>query len=262
MDKVKEIDTLLFDLDGTLYFKGTPIEGAIDAIDKLRNAGYKMSFVTNTDGRTVEAMHRRVVDMGFKVSYDEIFTPITAALTFLQQRPDKSCYCMLRDEVRESFKDVRLDDKAPDYVLIGDFEDKASIDEFNKVFRFIMNGSQILATTKSMFYFTQEGINLHTGAFVKMYEEACGTKAMLLGKPSGEFLRLALDRLGSEAGRALVIGDDIDVDLAGAKNLGSRSVLVRTGHFTEEALRQAVNKPDYIIDTVAGLTNILQIPCY
>ena len=42
--KIKNIKGILSDIDGTLYFKGKPTEGAINAVDELRKKGIKLLF--------------------------------------------------------------------------------------------------------------------------------------------------------------------------------------------------------------------------
>lgn len=251
------IDTILFDLDGTLYAKGKPIKTAVDIIETLRKEKIKMGFVTNTDGRPVEYIHNRLINMGFNISLKEVFTPVAAVKEFFVKNPSKSCYCLVTDAVLESLKDLNMNHINPDYVLIGDFSDKTSYEEINKVFRFIMNGSLILALSKSYYYFQENGININTGAFVNMFENACDKKAILLGKPSKEFFNLALNHLGSLPSRTVVIGDDVTVDVVGAKAINATSVLVKTGHYDEEVINKLKVKPDYIIEDITKLPELL-----
>lgn len=251
------IDTILFDLDGTLYAKGKPIKTAVNLIEALRKDGIKLGFITNTDGCPLEYIHNRVVNMGFNISLDEVFTPVAAVRKFFIDKPDKSCYCLVTDEVFESIKDLNMNDINPDYVVIGDFSDKASYDEINKVFRFIMNGSLILALSKTQYYFQHSGININTGAFVSMFENACNKEAILLGKPSKEFYNLALNHLDSLSDKIMVIGDDVTVDVVGAKAINATSVLVKTGHYNEDLINKYRVKPDHIIEDVTKLPELL-----
>ena len=48
----REIKGILMDIDGTLYFKGAPIQGAIETLSKLRKKGLKFLFFTNTDSKS------------------------------------------------------------------------------------------------------------------------------------------------------------------------------------------------------------------
>lgn len=251
------IDTILFDLDGTLYANRRPIKSAVNVIETLRKNNMKMGFITNTDGRPVEEIHKRITDMGFDISLKEVFTPVAAVKQFFINNPNKSCYCLVHDSVYNSLKELNMDDINPDYVVIGDFSDKISYDEINKVFRFIKNGSSMLALSKTHFYFQDNEININTGAFVSMFEAACEKEAILLGKPSKDFYNLALTKLGSIPSKTLVVGDDITVDVAGAKAISAKSVLVKTGHYKEELVCKFNLKPDYIIEDITNLPDLL-----
>lgn len=254
----KTIDTILFDLDGTLYANGKPIKTAVNTIEILRKSDLKMGFITNTDGRPVEEIHKRITNMGFNIFLEEVFTPVAAVKQFFMNNPNKSCYCLVNDTVFESLKGINTNDINPDYVVIGDFSDKTNYNEINKVFRLIMNGSSMLALSKTHYYFNDNGININTGAFVSMFENACEKEAILLGKPSSEFYNLALNQLGSIPSKTLVIGDDITVDVAGAKAINAASVLVKTGHYNEELVSKFKLKPDYIIDNITKLPKLLE----
>ncbi|MFT9497932.1 hypothetical protein, partial [Anaerosolibacter sp.] len=55
--KLKDINTIIFDLNGTLYERGIAIEGANDTIQTLRKKGYNLTFITNTDGRNIDDVY-------------------------------------------------------------------------------------------------------------------------------------------------------------------------------------------------------------
>lgn len=254
---VNKIDTILFDLDGTLYANGKPIKNAVDTIELLRKKNIKMGFVTNTDGSPVEYIHQRIINMGFNISIEEVFTPVAAVKQYFKSNPHKSCYCLVNDRVLDSLKDIKIDDINPDYVVIGDFRDKTSYEEINKVFRFIMNGSSILALSKTHYYLQDNGININTGAFVSMFETSCEKGAILLGKPSKEFFNLALTQLGSIPSKTIVVGDDITVDVVGAKEINATSVLVKTGHYNEDLVNKFKVRPNYILEDITKLPTLL-----
>lgn len=257
MKSFNHIDTLLFDLNGTIYVKGEPIASINNTLQRLREANYKMSFITNTDGRPPESVHQSLMEMKIDISLEELFTPVIAAKKFMEARPDQTCYCLVSKSVQETMKNFNLNDKNPDYVIIGDFSDRMSYDEINKVFRFIKNGANILALSKTTYYFSQEGINLNTGAFVRMFEEVCEKEAILLGKPSADFFNLALNRTNSCPENTLIVGDDITTDILGAHLIKAGSVLVQTGHYREEKLTMSKFKPDHIIANSTLLLDLL-----
>ena len=103
---------------------------------------------------------------------------------------------------------------------------------------------------------TERGLTLDSGPFVRALEEASGVRATTIGKPAAAFFRQGLRELGVPAAAAVMVGDDAATDLAPARRLGMRTVLVRTGKpvgVAEE--RQA----DLVLASVAALPAALGI---
>jgi len=57
-----------------------------------------------------------------------------------------------------------------------------------------------------------------------------------------------------------MIGDDIDNDVLAAQRCGLTGVLVRTGKFASRTLSAAIDRPDYVIDSIADLPSLLERP--
>ena len=77
----------------------------------------------------------------------------------------------------------------------------------------------------------------------------------MIGKPGPHLLELAAEAVGRTPGEAIVIGDAISTDLAGAKAVGARSILMLTGISTAdqvEALSEA-ERPDEVAADAAEL---------
>lgn len=256
---MQDINTILFDLNGTLYERGVAIPDVNDTLNKLRQSNYQLSFVTNTDSRSISDVHQRVVKMGLNLELHEVYTPVTAVKAFIAGHPDKSFYPLVHDEVLADLSGINRNDTNPDYVIIGDFCDKVSHGEINKVFRMIKGGAQIIALSKTLWYIDVDGYTINTGAYVRMFEIACDKEALLMGKPSEAFLRLALDRTNSRPENTLVVGDDIKTDIWGAKLIGARNALVRTGVFDAGALEASEYKPDVVLADVNQLPQLLGI---
>jgi glycerol 3-phosphatase-2 len=75
-------------------------------------------------------------------------------------------------------------------------------------------------------------------------EFATGVEAATVGKPSPAIFHTALERLGP--GRALVIGDRADTDLAGARAAGLDGALVG-GERADEAVACATTLADLVL---------------
>jgi glycerol-1-phosphatase len=90
-----------------------------------------------------------------------------------------------------------------------------------------------------------------TGAVVAAVEAATGVPARSVGKPEPQLFLTALDRLGD--GRALVVGDRLDADVAGARAAGLDGAIVLTGATTAAMAREADPAPAFVAATLADL---------
>jgi len=253
MSDITNIKALLIDLDGTIHFEGKQIPKANETIETLRALNIDLRFITSIDSIPVEAIHRRLRSMGFNISLNEIFSPNVAAVKFFENHPSSTCYCLVSDKLMPNFLSLNWNYDSPDYIVIGDFQDKLSFKELNKVFNFIMKGAKILALNKGRFYHSSEGLKLNTGAFVSLFEYATSKTSTILGKPSKNFMNLAISDMGLKASEVAVVGDDISTDILGAINTGAYGILVKTGEYNESILMDSEIIPDLILDSIADL---------
>jgi len=254
---LKDIDTVVFDLNGTLYERGVALPVVNQTLDWLRRRNYRITFITNTDSKGPGAVHQMVRKMGLEIEEEEVYTPVSAVKAFMAKYPDKSFYFLVHDAVLADIQEYNRNENNPDCVVIGDFADKVSYKEINKVFRMVKAGAEMLALSKTLWYIDVDGYSINTGAFVSMLEKACAKEAVLLGKPSRAFFELGLARTKSSPEKTVVVGDDISVDVHGAKGIGALSILVKTGVFDAEKLQTSSFQPDYVIANVNELPDLL-----
>ncbi|XP_073859129.1 phospholysine phosphohistidine inorganic pyrophosphate phosphatase isoform X9 [Macaca fascicularis] len=106
----------------------------------------------------------------------------------------------------------------------------------NNAFQVLMEleNPVLISLGKGRYYKETSGLMLDVGPYMKALEYACGIKAEVVGKPSPEFFKSALQAIGVEAHQAVMIGDDIVGDVGGAQRCGMRALQVRTGKFRLE----------------------------
>ena len=214
---MKGIKGFLIDLDGVLYVGDTAIEGARDAIEFLQKRKYRYRFVSNTTRKCRKTIVKRLSDMGFVISEEEIITPLVAASVYLKNTGKKHCYLLVTEDAEQDFDQTCIcttREKA-DCVIIGDAGDRISYNSLNTAFRYLMNGAELIALEKDRYWMAPEGLSLSAGPFVTALEFATGKKATIIGKPSKAFFDRALDEIGLRAGQVAMIGDDIITDVAG-----------------------------------------------
>src|SRR5438046_1754042 len=73
------------------------------------------------------------------------------------------------------------------------------------------------------------------GSIVAAVEAATGVTPISIGKPEPYLLEEAARAVGREASEAIMIGDGLGTDVAAARAVGARSVLMLTGVTTREA---------------------------
>jgi ribonucleotide monophosphatase NagD (HAD superfamily) len=65
--------------------------------------------------------------------------------------------------------------------------------------------------------------------------------------------------MGVPTEAAVMIGDDLEADVGGAKAAGCTGVLVRTGKFRPAQIEKSEIGPDAILDSLAGLPDFLDL---
>ena len=73
---------------------------------------------------------------------------------------------------------------------------------------------------RGLYWRTDEGLQLDTGAFLAGLEQAAGAEADVIGKPAAAFFATALAHLGAEAAHTVMVGDDIETDVLAAQRQG------------------------------------------
>jgi HAD superfamily hydrolase (TIGR01458 family) len=264
-DRVTRIDSrsmaaILLDIDGVFHVSGRPIDGAGDAIRRLRDDGHRLRFVTNSTTRSRADLAQDLRALGIELDDEELeTTPRAAARTLAGKR----VLALTMAAIRPELEGVELVGEEADAVLIGGADET---DETNRVFSY-MNlarafaeleaGAELYCLHKNAWWQTSRGPLLDSGAFVAGLEYAAGVEATILGKPSPAFFGAALDALDADPERTWMVGDDLEADIAGAKGSGLNTILVRTGKFREETLDEALVKPDAVVDSIGDVPDYL-----
>ena len=163
-------------------------------------------------------------------------------------------------EMHEDFAVFQLVENNPDAVVVGDMGSLFTFSLLNRLFQMIFNGAELVAMHKNRYWAPSNGeLMLDLGAFISGLEYASGRSAVVMGKPSANLFKLASLSWNVSEESIYVVGDDLDGDIGGAQNAGMKSILVKTGKFREENLENSKIVPDYIINSIADLSGLIQL---
>jgi HAD superfamily hydrolase (TIGR01458 family) len=252
---------ILLDIDGVLHVSGEPINGAAVAVRRLRDDGHRLRFVTNNTTQSRRELVDDLRSMGFELEDDELQTTAIAAARVLA---GKRVLALTMPAVLDDLGDVELVGEDAEAVLLGGADET---EETNRVFSY-MNlarafaeleaGAELYSLHKNRWWQTSRGPLLDSGCFVAGLEYAAEVDATVLGKPSAPYFAAALEALDADAEMAWMVGDDIEVDVAGAQKHGLKTALVRTGKFRPDTVERGRVRPDVILSSVADFPRWLE----
>jgi HAD superfamily hydrolase (TIGR01458 family) len=254
---VEGVRGLLIDLDGVLYVEEEPIPGAVAAVGRLRASGLGLRFVTNTTARSRDQTLARLARLGLPVADRELITPAALAVAYCLERGHRRVALIMNEEVKRDFAELEDAEDDCEAVIIGDLGPAFGYDVLNHAFREVMDGAELIALQKNRYWLRADGLSLDVGPFVAAIEFATGREAYVVGKPAPGFFRQALADLGVGASAAAMVGDDIESDIGGALDAGLQAILVRTGKYREDPVRESGIQPNVVVASIAEVPALL-----
>jgi HAD superfamily hydrolase (TIGR01450 family) len=256
---LRRYDHALLDLDGCVWVGEEATPGAVDAVAALREAGKGVAFVTNDARVGAEEFVRKLWRLGFQASLEEVVTVGGAVQHYLALRGDSAASAFVigsaaiwRHVEDAGLRIVNGTDLATraDVVVVAGHED-FDYGELRTATQAVLRGAGLLCAGRDPTFPMPDGPWPGTGAIAAALEYATGRQAVSVGKPEAAIFETALDRLGP--GRALVVGDRLEVDLAGARAAGLDGAIVLTGVATREDAEAADPAPVAVSPTLAEL---------
>ncbi|MFQ5784387.1 MAG: TIGR01458 family HAD-type hydrolase [Alphaproteobacteria bacterium] len=249
---------VLLDLEGVLYQGDAPIPGAVEAVRRLGDAGLGLRFLTNTTTRPRSHIVARMRAIGFAVDPADVFSPAMAAGRSLRRAGVHRIHLAAPESLAADFTGFELVDERVDAVVLGDLHTEFTWLRLNRLFGMLLAGARLVALHKNRFCRREEGLGLDLGPFVAALEYAAGTTAAVMGKPSPAFFAMALESLGLAADETVMVGDDIEADIGGARAAGIYAVQVETGKYSPRDRAHPSIAPDARIRSIRELPELIR----
>ena len=250
-------DTFLLDLDGCVWVGDEPTPGAVEAVHALRAAGRRLAFVTNDARHSEDDFVRKLWRLGFQAAREEVVTVGGALQYVLAESEHATAFVIGSPSMHRHVADAGLRilngsdlaDRADVVVISG--HERFDYTELKGAVQAALRGADVWCTARDATFPMPDGPWPGTGSVVAAVETAAGVHARSVGKPEPEIFLTALDRVGN--GRALVVGDRLDTDVAGARAAGLDGAVVLTGATTALMAREADPPPAFVASTLAEL---------
>ncbi len=250
------VDLILLDLDGTVYLGETPIGNAAHTLQRLRERGKRLIFLTNNSSKTEGEYREKLLRVGLWGSGDRVYTSAMATVSYLKKHyPSAAVYLLGTAALQAEFAcaGVHLSETSPDVCVLA-YDVELTFEKIRKFDAFLKAGLPFLATHPDDVCPTAGFPMPDVGSFLALFERSSGRRPdKIIGKPftqMGEELE-TLTKVPRE--RMCMIGDRMYTDIRFANNNGMKSVLVLSGETKREDMRRFPDLPDLVLGDIDKL---------
>lgn len=255
---MKRFDGYIFDLDGTIYRGGQLIEGADRIIESLRDAGAKVTFLSNNPSKSLEQYVEKLRGLGIPAGEGDIVTSGMVLVEELRREAPGAkivaiAEMVLEKELLETGFKLAENPEEAEFVVLS-FDRTFHYGKLRAAHIAAKAGARIWATNPDRACPTEDGDTPDCGATIAALEACSGRKLeRCVGKPSTAVLEGAARHMGVPLAKCIMVGDRLETDILMALNAGCASALVLTGVTSRDALEMSDIKPDYVLESVADL---------
>ncbi|WP_026660109.1 HAD-IIA family hydrolase [Butyrivibrio sp. AC2005] len=293
LNKLKACELFLLDMDGTLYLGDEVFEGAIDFIQALKKLGKKYIYLTNNSSRSGSDYIERLKGMGFPCEAENIYTSGMATAEYLRLRCSdryiyvvgtKTFYNELKNAGLKVFDSYDYDDlefyennayglngikdteEFREYLNQSDnipvvcvgFDTELVYRNLDLAVHFLRKDAAFVAANPDWVCPMPKGEVLpDCGSICALLTASSGKEPRYIGKPNRKMVDIISSMSEIPNGKICCVGDRLYTDIAVAQNAGAVSVCVLSGECNESEISEMKIKPDYVLDNVKELGELL-----
>lgn len=246
------IRAILFDMDGVVYRGKTRLPGVVEVMEFCDQRSIPYACITNNASKTRQQFEQKLSAMGIPLPGSQVFSSAMMTGHYLRNHYPEgtTAYVIGMDGLREAvFGDGYFVEqhKTPALVVMGvDLE--VTYEKFKIACLAIRAGAKFIVSNMDKAFPSEDGLHPGAGALAAFIQAATDVEPLVIGKPQPILFTTALEVFGVSPDQALVIGDRLETDIAGAQNAGIRNAVVLTGVTTREYLETSPYKPDAVFE--------------
>jgi len=242
---LREKSCFIIDLDGVVYNGKQPIAGAREAIEKFREIGKNIVFLTNNSASSTETILHKLHSFGIECDRQELLTSSQAAAIFISQHQIDGGLGILAigtEALKAEIIDNELKLADADHcgaVLVG-LDPQFNYEAITIALRAVMRGAKFIVCNRDANFPVENGqLMAGCGAMVGAIESATGRIADFeIGKPKTIMLDILVERKKIDFADCLVIGDMLASDILMANNAGIPSIWISETTVHDQILTQ------------------------
>jgi 4-nitrophenyl phosphatase len=249
---MKKYNGYLLDLDGTVYRGRDKIEAAVDFVKELRARKIPYVFVTNNSSMRPEQVAEKLNGLGVPAVPEEVMTSGMATANALAEEGKYETVYLIGEEGVETAiqeKGMRIVEERADAVVVG-IDRGINYEKLTRACNELAGGAAFYATNPDVAFPAERGLLPGNGALTALLATATGRKPTFIGKPEAAIIEQALERLGVEKEKTLMVGDNYETDILAGMRAGMDTLLVHTGVTSKDALGKYKEKPTYTADSL------------
>ena len=235
-------DAFVLDLWGTLHNGVEPLPGAVDCLTRLHATGKPIALLSNAP-RRASVLEASLGTMGIPAglydfvysSGEEVWLALATRVDPWYRRLGRHGYFLGHERDREMAENPGLERASldtADYVLcIGLTAHDGTIADHADVLRAARaRAVPLICANPDLVVLRGDSRELCAGTLAQYYEDELGGEVRWHGKPHRTVFEHCLARLGvDDPARALMVGDSLRTDVAGAAGVGMAAALVLSG---------------------------------
>ena len=255
-----KVKALILDMDGVLWRDNQPIGDLLAIFSTIKQRGWKVTLATNNATLSVEQYLEKLARFGVNLAAEQIVNSTMAVIHYLSEHHPHggSVYIVGESSLIQTLAESNFinSEKATLAVIVA-MDRGVTYEKLRRATLLIRSGVPFIGTNPDKTFPTPEGIVPGAGAILAAVEAATSMQPIILGKPSPEMYRVALERMGVSPASTVVVGDRLETDIAGGQQLGCRTGLVLSGVTGLKAARTWVPSPDWIEPDLTALLDRL-----
>jgi 4-nitrophenyl phosphatase len=248
----KQYDYFMIDLDGTVYRGDELIPYADLFVNTLKASGKHCLFVTNNSTRTPEQIADQLKGYGLSIEAHDIYTSAQATAAYIRLEDESAKVLVVGEQgLYDAIQGegLALVEENPTHVIVG-LDRQFTYGKLAAASKAIRAGARFIATNTDKALITESGLTPGGGSIVASVVAASGQEPIVVGKPQGHIVELAILKMGASKAKCLMIGDNVETDIAAGIHAGVDTLLVLTGVTSREEAERSTFKPMFVWESL------------